>query len=180
MTNLRHQPPEPPAEALVDPALEAELTEITAAYPERRAGALMCLHHVQAKRGALGLPEQRLVARVLGISPAHVRELVSFYTMFRPEPAGRWHLQLCRTLSCALRGAGALREQVRARLGIGPNESTADGLFTLTEVECLASCGTAPVVQINDDYHEDLSPESFGRLLEDLRGRRPAPGGSGA
>jgi len=167
--DLRHRPHTEPVAALDDSVLEAELAAIAAGYPERRAGALMCLHRVQAKRGALGLPEQVLVGRVLGISPAHVRELVSFYTMFRQEPAGRWHLQLCRTLSCALRGAGELREVVRARLGIGPGETTPDGRFTLTEVECLASCGTAPVVQVNDDYHESLDPAAFGRLLEDLR-----------
>ncbi|MFQ5670559.1 MAG: NADH-quinone oxidoreductase subunit NuoE [Acidobacteriota bacterium] len=163
-----------PGSGISDDDLRRELESMVARYPERRAGALMCLHRVQQHRGRIGLEDQVLVAGILGISPAHVRELMSFYTMFHEEKPGRYHLQLCRTLTCHLRGAGALKQRIRERLGIEPGQSTPDGLFHLTEVECLASCGTAPVVQVNEDYFEGLTTESLDRLLDELRRRAGA------
>jgi NADH-quinone oxidoreductase subunit E len=154
-----------------DDALRSELEVIVAGYPERRAGALMCLHRVQQHRGCVGLQEQVLVAGVLGISPAHVRELVTFYTLFNEGRPGRHHLQLCRTLSCHIRGAVDLKRRIAERLGIGPGETTPDGLFTLTEVECLGSCGTAPVLQVNEDYHEALTLEQLDELIAELAAR---------
>jgi len=158
-----------------DDALRAELEAIVAEYPQQRAGALMCLHRVQQHRGCVRLEDQILVAGVLGISPAHVRELVTFYTLFNEKRPGRYHLQLCRTLSCHIRGAVDLKRRIAERLGIGPGETTADGLFTLTEVECLGSCGTAPVLQVNENYHEALTLEELDRLIDDLAAR-PADG----
>jgi len=154
-----------------DDALRAELEAIAAGYPERRAGALMCLHRVQQHRGCVSLQDQVLVAGVLGISPAHVRELVTFYTLFNEKRPGRHHLQLCRTLSCHIRGAVDLKRRIAERLGIRPGETTADGLFTLTEVECLGSCGTAPVLQVNEDYHEALTLEELDELIAELAAR---------
>jgi len=169
--------PHPPT-GISDDDLRRELEAIAAEYPQKRAGALMCLHRVQKHRGSLSLESQVLVGQVIGISPAHVRELVTFYTLFLEENPGRFHLQLCRTLSCQLRGARELKECIRRRLGIGPGQATADGMFRLTEVECLGSCDSAPVVQINDDYFEGLDTAALEKLLDELAAR-PAAGGQG-
>ena len=118
------QPGDPHLETgISDDALRRELEEIAAEYPQKRAGALMCLHRVQRHRGSLSLPSQILVGEVIGISPAHVRELVTFYTLYLEEHPGRYHLQLCRTLSCQLRGARELRDCIRRRLGISPGQA---------------------------------------------------------
>lgn len=162
-----------------DAALCRELEEIVAEYPEKRAGALMCLHRVQRHRGSLSPASQVLVGEVIGISPAHVRELVTFYTLFLEETPGRYHLQLCRTLSCQLRGARELRARIQKRLGLKPGGLTEDGLFRLTEVECLGSCNTAPVIQINDDYFEGLDGDMLDKLLDELAARPPVAGGQG-
>jgi NADH-quinone oxidoreductase subunit E len=132
-----------------DDALRSELEVIVAGYPERRAGALMCLHRVQQHRGCVGLQEQVLVAGVLGISPAHVRELVTFYTLFNEGRPGRHHLQLCRTLSCHIRGAVDLKRRIAERLGIGPGET----------------------LQVNEDYHEALTLEQLDELIAELAAR---------
>ena len=95
--------------------------------------------------------------------------MVSFYTMFHRKPVGRHVVQVCRTLSCALMGADELFEHLTRKLGVGPGETTSDGRFTLKCVECLASCGTAPVVQINDDYYENLTPAGLDRVLDGLK-----------
>ena len=160
-----------------DDDLRRELEEIAAEYPQKRAGALMCLHRVQRHRGSLSLESQVLVGQVIGISPAHVRELVTFYTLYREDHPGRYHLQLCRTLSCQLRGARELKDCIRRRLGIGPGQATADGMFRLTEVECLGSCDSAPIIQVNDEYFDDLDAASLEKLLDELAAR---PDGGGA
>ena len=160
-----------PPTGIDDDELRRELEATVAEYPERRGGALMCLHRVQAHRGAVSHADQILVAEVLGISPAHVRELMTFYTMLYEETPGHYHLQLCRTLPCQLRGAGDLKQCIADKLGIGPGQATPDGRFRLTEVECLASCDTAPVVQVNDDYFEGLSAESLAEILDSLAAR---------
>lgn len=165
------------ASGISDDDLRRELEEIVTEYPERRAGALMCLHRVQQHRGLLSPPSQILVGEVLGISPAHVRELVTFYTLFMEENPGQFHLQLCRTLSCQLRGARELTQCIRRKLGINPGEITPDGRFRLTEVECLGACDTAPVIQVNDDYFDGLDVEKLERMLEELGQRLPATGG---
>ncbi len=159
-----------------DDDLRRELQEIVAEYPQKRAGALMCLHRVQRHRGSLSLASQVLVGEVIGISPAHVRELVTFYTLYLEEHPGRYHLQLCRTLSCQLRGARELKDCIRRRLGITPGQATADGMFRLTEVECLGSCDSAPIIQVNDDYFDDLDSAALEKLLDELAAR---PAGEG-
>jgi NADH-quinone oxidoreductase E subunit len=177
MTHPR-QPGDPHLETgISDDDLRRELEEIAAEYPQKRAGALMCLHRVQRHRGSLSLESQVLVGQVIGISPAHVRELVTFYTLYLEDHPGRYHLQLCRTLSCQLRGARELKDCIRRRLGIGPGQTTADGTFRLTEVECLGSCDSAPILQVNDDYFDDLDAASLEKLLDELAAR-PAGGGA--
>lgn len=106
-----------------------------------------------------------------------VYEVATFYTMFNREPVGKFFLQVCATTPCMLRGAETITEAITKKLGIKPGESTKDGLFTLAEVECLGACVNAPMVQINDDYYEDLTPEDMDQILDELAaGKRPLPG----
>src|SRR5262249_4377241 len=110
-------------------------------------------------------------ARRMALPLAWVTSVASFYTMYWKEPKGRWHIQLCRNLPCALRGAGAIQTAVEQRLGIRDGERTADGRFSLEEVECLASCGTAPVLQVNNtEYHENLTVARALELIQRLAG----------
>jgi NADH-quinone oxidoreductase subunit E len=147
---------------------EKRVDELVSRYPEPKAAALPVLWEVQHERGWIDLEAERWVANRLGVSPAHVHGVVSFYTMFKSEPSGKYHIQVCSTLSCMLRGSEQIVEHLRERLGIGPGETTPDGKFSLVKVECLGSCGTAPMFQLNDDYHEDLTPERVDELLDSL------------
>jgi len=145
----------------------AEYREILTRYPERRAALMPTLWLAQREFGWLSLPVQEYVAELMEIPFSWVASVVSFYTMYWKEPKGRWHLQVCVNLSCALRGAGELCEVITRRLGIAPGQRTADGRFSFEEVECLASCGTAPVMQVsNAEYHERLDPAALEALLD--------------
>jgi NADH-quinone oxidoreductase E subunit len=147
----------------------AEYREILARYPTRRAALMPVLWLAQREFGWLPVPVQEYVAELMELPLAWVTSVASFYTMYWKERPGRWHLQLCRNLPCALRGAGELRALVRDTLGIGHGEKTPDGRFSFEEVECLASCGTAPVLQINNGaYHECLDVEKVRALLARL------------
>jgi NADH-quinone oxidoreductase subunit E len=117
------------------------------------------------------------VAQVLELAPIRVYEVASFYTMFNLEPVGKHLVQVCRTTPCWLRGSDELTNLCRKKLGVELGETTKDDQFTLVEVECLGACVNAPMVQINDDYYEDLTPENFDRLLDDLAaGKKPKIG----
>ncbi len=109
------------------------------------------------------------VASLLDQPPASVLGVVSFYNMYNQKPVGKYHLQVCTNLSCMVRDAYKIYERLCERLGVHPGENTPDGMFTVTEVECLGSCGTAPVVQINNDYHENMSVEKMEELLGRLK-----------
>ena len=136
---------------------------------ETKQSALMAaLHIVQKQFGYFSPDAEELVAERLGLGVAHVHGVVTFYTMFNEKPVGKYLLQFCSTLPCALRGSEELFDHCAGKLGVKNGETTSDGKFTLMKVECLGSCGTAPVVQINDDYHENLTIESFDKLLDSL------------
>ena len=147
----------------------AEYREILGRYPTRRAALMPTLWLAQREFGWLSDPVQAYVADLMELPLAWVTSVVSFYTMYWTAPPGRWHLQLCRNLPCALRGAGELRALIHETLGIRNGEKTADGRFSFEEVECLASCGTAPVLQINNGaYYEGLDLEKVRALLARL------------
>ncbi len=147
----------------------AEYREILARYPTRRAALMPTLWLAQREFGWLSDPVQAYVADLMELPLAWVTSVVSFYTMYWTAPPGRWHLQLCRNLPCALRGAGELRTLIHDTLGIRNGEKTADGRFSFEEVECLASCGTAPVLQINNGaYYEGLDLTKVRALLARL------------
>ena len=140
-----------------------------AKYPKPRGALLPALHLVQREFGWVPVEAQEWLAKKLEVPPAHVHGCVSFYTLYRQRPVGRHHIQICRTISCQLRGAGAIIEHLENRLGIKDGGVTSDGRYSLVEVECLGSCGTAPMFQVNDDYHENLTIETVDRLLESMR-----------
>ena len=117
----------------------------------------------------------RFVAGQIGCTPADVEDVVSYYTMFYTRPVGKWVINVCRTLSCALLGAERVTEELSAKLGIRPGQTTADGMFTLMEVECLGACDRAPVLMVNDRYwQEQLSPEQVSTWVDDIRARGEA------
>lgn len=143
--------------------------ETVARYPRKEAALLPVLCLAQKEFGHLGQEAIEYVARLMGQSPARVYGVVSFYTMLHMKPIGWHHVQICRTLPCALRGAEKLTRFISKTLGIEVGQTTADGRFTLSEVECLASCGTAPMMQINDDYYESLTDEKVTEILASLK-----------
>ena len=129
---------------------------------------LPCLRRIQEVRGWVADADIDELAEYLGVARIQIEEVLSFYTQFRRAPIGRWHLQACRNLSCSMRGAEGVIEHLGERLGIAPGETTKDGRFTLSTVECLGSCGTAPVVVVNETYHENMTPERLDALIEGL------------
>ncbi|HEX6731112.1 MAG TPA: NADH-quinone oxidoreductase subunit NuoE [Pyrinomonadaceae bacterium] len=148
--------------------VEAEIDRHLAKYPVRRSAILPLMFIVQRERGYLDPPGVAYLAKRLALRITDIWEVATFYSMIYTEPVGKYHIQVCRTLSCKIRGAGKIAKHCSERLGIKPGETTADGRFTLSEVECLGSCGTAPMFQINFDYHENLTPEKVDRILESL------------
>ena len=146
-----------------------ELDRVVSRYPDREAAILPALHLAQREFGHVSDEAIKYVAGLVGVSPARVEGVATFYTMYNRKPVGKYHVQICRNLSCSLMGAEHLIERVSKKLGIKPGETTADGRITLTKAECLGSCGTAPVMQVNDDYYENLTEDSIDRILDGLR-----------
>ena len=129
---------------------------------------LPCLRRIQEDRGYVADDDIEALVEYLGVPRVQIEEVLSFYTQFRRQPIGRWHLQVCRNVSCSMRGAERLLDQLSQRLGIRPGQTTADGRITLSTVECLGSCGTAPVVIVNETYNENMSADSIEALLQEL------------
>lgn len=144
------------------------ITALKAEYETERSAVIPALHVAQRDQGWLSAETQAEVAELLGVTQQVVREVVTFYTMFQQKPVGRHLLQVCRNVSCWLHGSHQLQKQIEERLGIKEGETTPDGRYTLISVECLGSCGTAPVLMVNERYHENLSPEALDRLLAEL------------
>jgi len=142
---------------------------VVSRYPEKKSAILPVLYMAQKEFGHLSQEAIEYVAKLMDIPAARLYGIVTFYTMFNMKPVGRHHLQVCRTLPCALLGSERITNYLKKKLGINLGETTPDGKFTLSEVECLASCGTAPVMQINDDYWENLSEEKIEKVFENLK-----------
>jgi len=159
---------------------EAVARAVVARYPEgRQASAVLPLLDLVQRQNGGSLSREALnyVANYLEMAPIRVYEVASFYSMLHLRPVGTHLVQICRTTPCWLRGAAALTDACKAKLGIGLGETTPDGKFSLVEVECLGACANAPMVQINDHYYEDLTPERLGDILDDLAaGKEVAPG----
>lgn len=128
-------------------------------YPDKKSAMLMVLHAIQEEQGYLSKEAIEWVAQKLEVLPMAVYEVVTFYPMFRQAPIGRRHVKVCRTLSCALRGAYKVCDTLQQELHCGLNETSADGNYTIEFVECVAACGSAPVVMVDDKLHENITPE---------------------
>jgi NADH-quinone oxidoreductase E subunit len=148
--------------------LTQKADEIVARYPQKRSAILPLLHLVQNEENRISEDGMRFVAKKLGLNMNDVYEVLTFYSMFFTDEIGKYHIQLCRTISCFLCGAGQLREHLEKKLGIKPGQKTPDGRFRLSEVECIGSCSTAPAMQINFDFHENLTPEKIDAILDAL------------
>ncbi len=143
--------------------------QTVARYPKKEAAMLPVLYLAQREFGCLGSEAIEYVGKLMDQAPARVYGVVSFYTLFQMQAIGRHHIQVCRTLPCALRGAEKVVDVIKRKLGIESGQTTADGRFTLSEVECLASCGTAPMMQINDDYYENLTEAKIDEILDAMK-----------
>src|SRR5262245_54527357 len=149
---------------------------IVTRYPpdQRRSAVLPALYLVQHQQGYITANAIRHVAPLLGITRADVEDVVSYYTMFYTRQVGKFVINVCRTLWCALNGAERVTEALRETLRIAPGQTDAAGTFTLVEVECLGACDRAPIVMVNDAWHEHLRPEDVPKLIDDLRSRGEA------
>jgi len=141
--------------------LEAEVDELISHYPVKRAASLMVLHAIQEQFGWISREAVLWTAKKLELQPINIQEILTFYPMLRQEPVGKYQIKVCRTLSCALGGAYELREHFCKKFGLDSHahgaQTSKDGKFTVEFVECLASCGTAPVMMCNDDFYEGVS-----------------------
>jgi NADH-quinone oxidoreductase subunit E len=149
--------------------LEAELDELLTHYPQKRSASIMFLHAIQEHFGYISNEAMEWVAAKLNLQPINIYELVTFYPMFHQKPVGKYHLKVCRTLSCALAGSHKLHNHFCSKLGLDPHahgpQSTADGKYTVEFVECLASCGTAPVMMVNEQFHEKVDQNKAEEVL---------------
>jgi NADH-quinone oxidoreductase subunit E len=130
---------------------------------------LPCLRRIQEERGYVTDDDIEGLTAYLGVPRIQIEEVLSFYTQFRRKPIGRWHLQFCHNISCSMNGAENILGYVEKKLGVHPGQTTPDGRFTLSHAECLGSCGTAPMMMVNDAYHENLTHEKVDALLEELK-----------
>ena len=167
-----------PTPISIDPSIQfsadtlAEVNRIVGQFPEdkQKSALLRVLHLAQEEfGGSLTIPVMNYVAQLLRIQPIEVYEVATFYSMYNHEPVGKYVLEFCHTGPCAIEGAEKLIEYVKLKLGIGKNQTTPDGLFTIKEVECLGACGYAPMMQVGQYYHEHLTEAKMDRFIEDCR-----------
>src|SRR3954470_13252042 len=153
----------------VPPKLAAEITELISRYPQKRSASLMILHALQEHFGYLSKEALEWTAAQLQLEPINIYELVTSYPMFRQAPVRKYHFKVCRTLSCALGGSQQLHEHLCDKLGLDGHghglQTTPDGKFTVEFVECLAGCGTAPVMMVNEDFYEGVTHQKADELI---------------
>ncbi len=154
--------------ASFSPEVEAEIDSHLEKYPVMRSAILPLMFIVQRERGYLDPPGVAYLAKRLSLRITDIWEVATFYSMLHIEPVGKHHIQICKTLSCKIMGEPRITEHVCNRLGINPGETTPDGKFTVSLVECLGSCGTAPMFQIGFDYYEDLTTAKVDQILDSL------------
>ena len=142
------------------------IDELITHYPVKEAALIPAMHKLQDELGWMPIEAMDWIAEKLEIPPVRVYGVASFYTMFRRKPQGKLRLEICTNLSCSLMGAEHLRDYLCRRLGIKPGETTEDGSISISEVECLGSCGTAPVMLVNDKFYENLNPSKIEALLQ--------------
>jgi NADH-quinone oxidoreductase E subunit len=153
---------------MYSPENEKKLDECISHYPIKRSAILPALFIAQDEHGYVTDEDVKYLARRLDMRVNEVEEIVTFYSMYSREPVGKYKLQVCRTISCMLLGAPQITEHLCKKLGVEVGETTADGKFTVQEVECLGYCDLAPVLQVNFDYHEQITPERAGEIVDQL------------
>lgn len=151
--------------------IQKKVDEIIRFYPDPKAACIPILHEIQDETGYIPKESLAWVARILTLPKSRVEGVVTFYTMFRMEPIGKYHLELCTNISCSLCGCESLLAEMEKELGIRLGETTPDGLFTLSEVECLATCGMGPAMKVGDTIYEELTPEKVNEIILELRVR---------
>jgi NADH-quinone oxidoreductase E subunit len=140
-------------------------------YPFKRAALMPVLFIAQEQNGFISGEVMTEIARILGITPEDVLGVVTFYTMYHQQPVGKYHIQVCTNVSCMLKGGYGIYELVKEKLGLHNMEVSTDNLFSLEEVECMGSCGSAPMIAVNEDYFENLTKEETARIIESLKNR---------
>jgi len=151
------------------PQTKKKIEEIISRYPKKEAALLPILHLTQQEFGFISAEEEKLISNLLGIKPIKVREVLTFYTMLKRKPVGKYHIQVCSNLTCSMLGAEKLMGYLKMKLGISPGETTSDNKFTLSTVECLGACEQAPCLMINFDYYGNLDREKIDDILEKLK-----------
>ena len=172
--NTGRNKPVAASSVVLSEAAEKRAAALLEQYPQKRSAVMPLLYIAQEELG--NIVDQRgieWVASKVGITPVQVWEVATFYTMYYKEPVGQYHVQVCRTLSCALVGAKKISEYLMKRLGVKPGEVTPDGVWSFQEVECLGSCGTAPMCQINDTFFENLTEEKIEQILSRIEKEKP-------
>jgi NADH-quinone oxidoreductase subunit E len=153
--------------------LKDKFDRIIARYPVKRSAIVPLLLFAQDEIGYVSDEAVEEIARRVGVQPIEVIEDISYYSMLRRQPLGRYNLQVCTNISCMLRGGEEIFQHCSKKLGIGHKQTTPDGLFSLEEVECLGACCGAPAMQVNYDYYENLTPEKVDALIEKLKKKDP-------
>lgn len=151
---------------IFSPQLAERFDRLVTLYPVRRSALVPMLLYAQDEKGYLSDEVIAEVAERIGLTELDVRNVISYYSLLRVRPAGRYHVQVCTNISCMLRGANEVFDHCKKRLGVGNKEITTDGVFSLEEVECIGACSWGPAAQVNYDFHENLTPESLDKVLD--------------
>lgn len=159
--------------ATLSEAAEKRVEELKRLYPQPSSAVMPALYLAQEELGSITSDAIDWVSSRLNMQPVHVMEVATFYTMYYKKPVGQYHVQVCRTLTCGVLGAKQLTECLAKRFGVQPGEVTPDGMWSYEEVECLGSCGTGPMVEINDTFFENMSPEKLQQALDRIAAERP-------
>ena len=152
---------------------EERIEALKRQYPDARSAVMPALYLAQEELGSITEEAVQWVSARVGIPPVQVMEVATFYTMYYKKPVGRYHVQVCRTLSCALCGSRQISQRLHDRLGLKPGEVSADGMWSWEEVECLGSCGTAPMCEINDTFFENLTPAKLDEIMKRIEAEQP-------
>src|SRR5579875_507182 len=161
---------------MFSPELAARFDRLVTLYPVKRSALVPMLLYAQDEVGYISDAVVAEVADRIGISELDVRNVISYYSLLRTKPAGKYHVQVCTNISCMLRGGNEILHHCSRKLGIPPKGVTPDGLFSLEEVECIGACSWAPAVQVNYDFHENLTPDSIDKVLDDYSARSKSGG----
>lgn len=159
---------------IFSPELAARFDKLVTLYPVKRSALVPMLLYAQDEVGYLSDPVIAEIAARIGITELEVRNVISYYSLLRTKPVGKYHVQVCTNISCMLRGANQVFDYCKRSLGVENKGVTPDGLFSLEEVECIGACSWAPAAQVNYDYHENLTPESIDKVLADYRAKSGA------